>query len=60
MRPNQQTNTNGMRPKDETLKDAILRGVKRNRELVVKNMGREIGVCRVEEDSGEVDFKKRI
>lgn len=59
MRPNQQTNTNGMRSKYETLKDAILRGVKRNGELVIKKMGREIRVYRVKEDSGEVDFKKR-
>lgn len=59
MRPNQQTNTNGMRPKDETLKDSILRGVRRNGELVVKKTGKEIGVYRVEEGSGEVDFKKR-
>lgn len=35
---------NGMRPKHETLRDAILKGVKRNGELVVKKMGRETGM----------------
>ena len=48
-----------MRPKNETLTDAILRGVRRNRKLVVKKMGREIGVHRVEGYSGKVHFKKR-
>lgn len=48
-----------MRPKDDTLRDAILRGVKKNGELVVKELRRKSGVCRAEEYRGEVNFKKR-
>lgn len=48
-----------MRPKDETLRDPILTGVKRNGTLIIKVIGKETGVCRAEEQSAEVNFKKR-
>lgn len=47
-----------MRPKNETLTDAILREVKRNGKLV-KKVESVTGVYRVEEYSGKVHFKKR-
>lgn len=53
------TDMKGMRPKDDTLRDAILRGVKKNGELVIKEMRRKSVVCRAEEYRGEVNFKKR-
>lgn len=48
-----------MRLEDETLRDTILMGVKRNGALIVKEIGKETGVRRTEEQSAEVNSKKR-